>query len=158
VLLYAVDLMKKLPSSARRDGRYYLDNPWVGSEPTPNGAYQQDHGAETLIDLVQSLLYRAHERRAVEDREHHVKVVEITFHELLQKVHVGELEKHRFGLKHGNQPLERGERGAGGYETGKITSGVSQNSCLYVRAQFVGGASALSSKAWLVNASKLLLP
>lgn len=40
--------------------------------------------------------------------EHRAGVVEITVHEVPQKVHLRELEKHRFGFEHGDQPLERG--------------------------------------------------
>ena len=85
-----------------------MNYPGVVAEPTSNGAHQQDHGAEALVNLMQSLLYRAYERRPVEDWEHHIKIVEITVHEVLQKVHDGELEEHRFRLEHGNQPLEGG--------------------------------------------------
>jgi hypothetical protein len=42
----------------------------------------------------------------VEDWEHYVKVVEITVHEMPQEIHIGELEKYRFGFEHGDQPLE----------------------------------------------------
>lgn len=33
-------------------------------------------------------------------------VVEIAVYQVLQKIHVGELDNHRSGLEHANQPLE----------------------------------------------------
>lgn len=41
----------------------------------------------------------------MEDREHYVEVVEITVHEVPQEIHIRELETHRFGFEHGDQPL-----------------------------------------------------
>lgn len=60
-----------------------MDHSRVVGEPTPNGAHQQDHGTKGLINLMQSLLYRAHERRPVEDWSDYVNVIEITVHEVL---------------------------------------------------------------------------
>lgn len=42
----------------------------------------------------------------MEDWEHYVEVVEIAVHKMPQEVHIGELEKYRFGFKYGDQPLE----------------------------------------------------
>jgi len=84
-----------------------LAHPWVVGEPAPNGAHEQHHGTKALVGLVYPLLNRANEGRPVEYWEHRAGVVEITVREVPQKVHVRELEKHRFGFEHGDQPLER---------------------------------------------------
>ena len=68
-----------------------MNNSRVISVSTTNGANQQHCGTEVLIVLVNPLVYRAYEGRAVEKGKHRIKIFEVTVHEMEQKTHFGEL-------------------------------------------------------------------
>ena len=76
-----------------------MSNPRVFGISASNGADQEHGSTKTVVNVVQSFLCRAHERRAVEKWKQNVKIVEITVDEVSHKVNIWKLELHRRGLQ-----------------------------------------------------------
>jgi len=61
-----------------------------------------------MVDLVQSILHRAHEGRSVEKRKDNVEIIEVTVREVSHEVHIRVVKLHGRRLEHGGHPLKEG--------------------------------------------------